>query len=122
MTASEYVDKLRNDFVKLYTDPNELDNLISVNNVEKRDVKGYHGREILELLQNADDAYQKLINSGAKPDCNLEIDISYFNNILTISNTGTFLITMVSRQLFRAIIAQRKVALLGVKALALGLF
>ena len=122
MTASEYVDKLRNDFVKLNTDPNELDNLISVNNVEKRDVKGYHGREILELLQNADDAYQKLINSGAKPDCNLEIDISYFNNILTISNTGTFLITMVSRQLFRAIIAQRKVALLGVKALALGLF
>ena len=90
MTASEYVDKLRNDFVKLNTDPNELDNLISVNNVEKRDVKGYHGREILELLQNADDAYQKLINSGAKPDCNLEIDISYFNNILTISNTGTF--------------------------------
>ena len=90
MTTNEYVNKLRDDFIQLNIIPNELDNLISVNNVEKRDVRGYHGREILELLQNADDAYQKLINSGEKPGCKLEINISFFNNILTVSNTGTF--------------------------------
>ena len=90
MTANEYVDKLRNDFINAQIIDSELDNLIVVNNVEKRDVKGYHGREILELLQNADDAYQKQINSGEKPSCKLEIVISYFDNNLTISNTGTF--------------------------------
>lgn len=89
MTANEYVDKLRNDFIKTQIISSELDSLIEKNNVEQRDVKGYHGREILELLQNADDAYQKLKNEGNAPDCELEIDISYINNILTISNTGT---------------------------------
>lgn len=89
MTANEYVDKLRNDFINTQIISSELDSLIEKNNVEQRDVKGYHGREILELLQNADDAYQKLKNEGKAPDCELEIDISYINNILTISNTGT---------------------------------
>lgn len=89
MTAKEYVDKLRNDFIKAQIISSELDSLIEKNNVEQRDVRGYHGREILELLQNADDAYQKLKNEGNAPDCELEIDISYINNILTISNTGT---------------------------------
>ena len=86
MTANEYVDKLRNDFIKTQIISSELDSLIEKNNVEQRDVKGYHGREILELLQNADDAYQKLKNEGNAPDCELEIDISYINNILTISS------------------------------------
>lgn len=89
MTANEYIDKLRNDFIKAQIISSELDSLIEKNNVEQRDVRGYHGREILELLQNADDAYQKLKNEGNAPDCELEIDISYINNILTISNTGT---------------------------------
>lgn len=90
MTANELIDTLRNEFIEEHIRPQERENLIVVNHVEQRDVKGYHGREILELLQNADDAYQKLINSGKTPDCELEIIISYINNILTISNTGTF--------------------------------
>lgn len=89
MTANELIDTLRNEFIEEHIRPQERENLIVVNHIEQRDVKGYHGREILELLQNADDAYQKLKNEGNAPDCELEIDISYINNILTISNTGT---------------------------------
>ena len=89
MTANELVDTLREQFIGKNTTPSEWEDLIRDNHIEQRDVKGYHGREILELLQNADDAYQKLINSGKKPDCELEVIISYVNDVLTISNTGT---------------------------------
>lgn len=56
---------------------------------EKNDIGGYHGREILELLQNADDAYQKSIDLGEKPACELQVTISYKAGILSVSNTGT---------------------------------
>ena len=90
MTANELVDALRKEYIEKITRPSEWEELARDDHIEQRDVKGYHGREILELLQNADDAYQKLINSGKKPDCELEIVISYINDVLTISNTGTF--------------------------------
>ncbi|GEM_PF-578089 len=90
MNANEYIDKLRDEFIEAQTKECEWEYLIGINNVEQRDIRGYHGREILELLQNADDAYQKAINSNKKPECELEISISYLGNVLTISNTGTF--------------------------------
>lgn len=90
MLAREYVDKLRNEFIEDQKRDRERDYLIEINHVEQRDVRGYHGREILELLQNADDAYQKAVNSSNKPKCELEISISYINDVLKISNTGTF--------------------------------
>ena len=60
-----------------------------INYIVDADIKGYHGREIFELLQNADDAYQKSIDDGNKPDEELKVNISYKNDILTIRNTGT---------------------------------
>jgi len=88
--ANSYIDQLRNEYVKTHIQQQERDLLIEANNVEKRDVKGYHGREILELLQNADDAYQKSIDNGEKPDCDLKVFIKYVDNVLTVTNTGTF--------------------------------
>lgn len=79
------VDEYREDHIKIQ----ERERLIEENTIEKRDIKGYHGREILELLQNADDAYLKSIVEGNKPDVPLEVSISYVNNILTVKNTGT---------------------------------
>lgn len=90
MSAKEYINKLRNEFIEDQTRNRERDYLIEINHVEQRDVKGYHGREILELLQNADDAYQKAINSGKKTEQDLEVSISYLDDVLTVSNTGTF--------------------------------
>lgn len=87
--AREYIDRLYEQYIIKHTQEFDRDELIKENNIEQRDVKGYHGREILELLQNADDAYQKSINENRKPDCDLEVSIEYKNNCLTVTNTGT---------------------------------
>src|SRR5574344_1601915 len=87
---TEYIDTLRKEYIENHKREQIREDLIQENHVEKRDVIGYHGREILELLQNADDAYQKSIDEGNAPDCELEVLIAFKNNVLTISNTGTF--------------------------------
>lgn len=88
--AIKYIKKLVNDYRKKHITESEYDELIRDDHIEERDIKGYHGREILELLQNADDAYQKSIELGNKPSEDLEVVITYKDNILSISNTGTF--------------------------------
>lgn len=88
-SREDYINKLSEEYIKKIIEPQERDELIADNNIEKRDIKGYHGREILELLQNADDAYQKSVNLGEKPECDLEVSIEYKNNILCTANTGT---------------------------------
>lgn len=88
--SQKYIETLCNEYIANHVREQERDELIHENNIEKRDIKGYHGREILELLQNADDAYQKSIDEGNAPDCELEVLIAFKNNMLTISNTGTF--------------------------------
>ena len=88
--CKEYIAKLNKEYQDKHIISQERDELVYENNVEKRDVKGYHGREILELLQNADDAYQKSIELDEKPECELEVEIIYKNNVLIVSNTGTF--------------------------------
>lgn len=85
-----YINKLREEYKENQIKEQEREELISENNIENRDIKGYHGREILELLQNADDAYQKSIDLGNKPSEELCVLISYKNNIFKIENTGTF--------------------------------
>lgn len=91
MTESQqYIETLTSEYINNHIRLQERDELIAENNIEKRDIKGYHGREILELLQNADDAYQKSINLGKKPNCELVVNIKYLEGILTVANTGTF--------------------------------
>ncbi len=85
----EYIERLNNEYIKKHLAEQEREELIVENNIEMRDIKGYHGREIFELLQNADDAYQKSIDSGEIPECDLEVKIEYTGNILRVSNTGT---------------------------------
>lgn len=62
-----YIKKLQEEYKENQIRNQEREELISENNIENRDIKSYHGREILELLQNADDAYPKSINLGEKP-------------------------------------------------------
>ena len=90
--AEEYVERLKNEYIDNQIKSQERDLLIQDNNIEKEQIKGYHGREILELLQNADDAFQKMINEGKVAKCDLEVIIDYDekNHILRVANTGTF--------------------------------
>lgn len=87
---TEYIDTLRKEYIENHKREQKREELIHENHVEKRDVIGYHGREILELLQNADDAYQKSIDQGYRPSDDLIVEISYIDDCLKISNTGTF--------------------------------
>ncbi len=87
---TEYIDTLRKEYIENHIREQIREELIHENHVEKRDVIGYHGREILELLQNADDAYQKSIDQGNRPSDDLIVEISYIDDCLKISNTGTF--------------------------------
>ena len=88
--CKKIISKLNKELIKDLTKEESRQYLSRENNLEARDVKGYHGRELLELLQNADDAYQKSINLEEKPADDLIVKIKYFDNKLTISNTGTF--------------------------------
>jgi hypothetical protein len=88
--SKEFIERLNGEYIEHHTKVETREYLIQENNLELRDVKGYHGREILELLQNADDAYQKSINENKKPEEDLEVEIRFENNILTVSNTGTY--------------------------------
>lgn len=87
---TKYIETLLNEYITLHTTPQSRDLLLQENNIEKRDVKGYHGREILELLQNADDAYQKSLDQKEHPESDLHVEICYENNLLIVANTGTF--------------------------------
>lgn len=87
--AKSYIETLNKEYINKHIIFQEVTSLCIENNIEKRDVVGYHGREILELLQNADDAYQKSINSGEKPKDKLEVSIQFIDNCLTVTNTGT---------------------------------
>ena len=87
--ARAYIEKLHNEYIDLIKSEQEMNILARENRIEQRDVVGYHGREILELLQNADDAYQKSIDSGNIPSGELEVYIEYRNNCLSVTNTGT---------------------------------
>ena len=88
--CKEIINNLNQELIEDLTKEERREYLSRENNLEARDVKGYHGRELLELLQNADDAYQKSINLGERPVDDLVVKIRYLNNKLTISNTGTF--------------------------------
>ena len=87
--CSEYVDKLRNEYITDITKQQEREILYIENNIESRDVNGYHGREVFELLQNADDAFLKSLESGTEPSQELTVEIEYDGHTLSIANTGT---------------------------------
>lgn len=85
-----FINKLTEEYIENHTKIQGRDALIEENNKIDSDTEAYHGREIFELLQNADDAYQKSINDGEKPKEELAVNISYKNGVLTVTNTGTY--------------------------------
>ena len=89
-SCKDYINKLKDEYIESQKKLQERDALIYENHIEKHDIKGYHGREILELLQNADDAYQKSINLGETQKSGLIVSINYKDDILKVTNTGTF--------------------------------
>lgn len=78
------IDDLRSIFIKKYTDSDlqsELEKACSEEYELKRD---YNGRQILELLQNVDDACDKEENQD-----DVVVNISFKDDVLEVGNTGT---------------------------------
>ena len=76
--------------IRLYSSPDAEFQLEKDYSDEIERKESYHGREILELLQNVDDAYQSLIENGkGKKGDKVTAYISLDNDVLTVANTGT---------------------------------
>ncbi len=80
------IEELKDIFIEKYTESklgSELEKACSEEYELKRD---YNGRQILELLQNVDDAYVK---SDKKVKDEVLVKIVFKDNILEVGNTGT---------------------------------
>ena len=84
MVNWKIIDELREIFINKYIDSNlqsELEKACSEEYELKRD---YNGRQILELLQNVDDASEDLKNKDE-----VVVKFTFKDNILEVGNTGT---------------------------------
>lgn len=90
MDNCKYIDELRQNFIAKFTTGN-LNYLLEKDCSEEYELmRDYNGRQILELLQNVDDAYSaKKSKSGMNIYEEVEVKITYKNNILEVGNSGT---------------------------------
>ena len=90
MTKEEEIKSIAPSKIRLYSSPDAEFQLEKDYGDEIERKESYHGREILELLQNVDDAYQSLIEEGKGNKGDKVIAyISLDNDVLTVANTGT---------------------------------
>lgn len=90
MSNWKTVDELRNIFIEKYTNSRLSNELEKACSEEYELMRDYNGRQILELLQNVDDAYgdkKKSENLGGNEE--VEVKITYKDNVLEVGNTGT---------------------------------
>lgn len=87
--AKSLIDDFVEDRKRRYSKDKNLD-LERDYNIEDSHKRGYHGRELLELLQNVDDAVESLYKNhkSLKPET-VNAEISFINGTLCVSNNGT---------------------------------
>ena len=56
-SAQEHIEAMLKDSLAMFTNYPTIKNLTEKYNSDKSLAESYHGRELLELVQNADDAY-----------------------------------------------------------------
>ena len=85
ISAKEHIEAMLKDSLAMFTNHPTKKNLTEKYNSDKSLAESYHGRELLELVQNADDAYV-----GVETTQQLQNDvlIEYRGNTLRISNKG----------------------------------
>ena len=78
LKGKQYIDKLRREYIENHTRFQERDELIAENNIEKRDIKGYHGREILEHYEDAMETAHSILETGGR------VEIGYDRQIIEL--------------------------------------
>lgn len=90
MTSKQHIEKILEENKRLFTEFETKRNLTERWNLENSRAKDYHGRELLELLQNVDDAYEELCQSNSEMrGKEVEAFVEYTGNILRVQNNGT---------------------------------
>lgn len=91
LKAKKHIEELLDEFLQDFSvEHKHKKNLTSDFHADEARMIGYKGREMLELLQNVDDEYERLCQ--ANPDKKgLEVSclIEYKDNVLRVCNTGT---------------------------------
>lgn len=83
------IDELRDIFIRKYIDSELSNELEKACSEEYELMRDYNGRQILELLQNVDDAYGDKKFDDDVADDEVKVQITYKDNILEVGNTGT---------------------------------
>ncbi|HFL7200984.1 TPA: hypothetical protein ACO6X4_002311, partial [Enterococcus faecium] len=89
MSQWNTIDELRDIFIRKYTDSELSNELEKACSEEYELMRDYNGRQILELLQNVDDAYGDIKSENDASNDEVKVQITYKNNILEVGNTGT---------------------------------
>jgi hypothetical protein len=104
--TTEGINKLIDTYTKTYNDNPSI--MLSGYGQENQTVADYSGRQILELMQNADDA---------QSDC-IYMELDTKNNSLSIANNGTpFSLEGVESLMFTGLSSKNKVEFIGNKGL-----
>ena len=91
ITPKQHISALRQENIDHLTPGNYRNDFERENNIETGTILGYHGREILELLQNADDAYTLYLKQHPNaeiPKEGIPVLFEYKNKKLRVSNYG----------------------------------
>lgn len=86
VSAKEHIEAMLKDSLAMFTNHPTKKNLTEKYNSDKSLAESYHGRELLELVQNADDAY---VGVETAQQFQNDVLIEYRGNILRISNKGS---------------------------------
>ena len=89
MSKWNTIDELRDIFIRKYTDSELSNELEKACSEEYELMRDYNGRQILELLQNVDDAYGDIKSENDSSNDEVKVQITYKNNFLEVGNTGT---------------------------------
>lgn len=89
MSKWNTIDELRDIFIRKYTNSELSNELEKACSEEYELMRDYNGRQILELLQNVDDAYGDIKSENDSSNDEVKVRITYKNNILEVGNTGT---------------------------------
>jgi len=114
----QHLDEILKDNITKFTTLETQRDLEEKVNREKALKNDYHGRELLELLQNVDDAYQELCEKDSLlKGRKVTAFIEYKDNVLTIANTGTEFTKDTIERLCQGSVSSKKINYIGSKGI-----
>lgn len=112
--AKKSVEDILSDSLSMFTNHPTKRNLTDKYNDDKSNATGYHGRELLELVQNADDAY---VDYKADNGTLNDVLIEYIGNTLRVSNKGKVFVKDAVERLSQGNVSGKSIQYIGNKGI-----